>query len=174
VLRVVHGPHPGGDGGDRVRLATELRNRGLSHVVIWPRGVDAGLFHPVAPSTSGCRARVPVRRPLAVEKNRSVSISKLDLPGSKVIVGDGRPAPPWSGDYPQAIFVGALAMCEARAQAYAGSDLFARVPIQDPTTAAWCCWRALASRVPGCRVSLSPGPPRTWIGTAPFAPLNED
>ncbi len=70
-------------------LAAELAARGFDKTLLWSRGVDATLFHP-------SRAVIlPYQRPLflsvgrlAVEKNLPAFLD-LDLPGSKVIVGDG-------------------------------------------------------------------------------------
>jgi len=70
-------------------LADELTGRGFRRVLRWPRGVDAGLFRP-RPD-----ARLGLLRPifltvgrLAVEKNIAAFLS-LDLPGTKVVVGEG-------------------------------------------------------------------------------------
>jgi 1,2-diacylglycerol 3-alpha-glucosyltransferase/glucuronosyltransferase len=86
----------------RTLVATEHQRRdlvahGFTNVVLWSRGVDADLFKP-----SG-RDAVVARRPIwmyagrvAVEKNLDAFLS-LDLPGTKVVVGDG-PAAPARGD----------------------------------------------------------------------------
>ncbi len=70
-------------------LASELAGRGFKNVKIWPRGVDAELFRPRR------RAVLDLPRPifltvgrLAVEKNVEAFLA-LDLPGSKLVVGDG-------------------------------------------------------------------------------------
>ena len=70
-------------------LASELTTRGFKNVELWPRGVDAELFRPRA------QASLNFPRPifltvgrLAVEKNLDAFL-KLDLPGTKVVVGDG-------------------------------------------------------------------------------------
>ena len=44
-------------------LATELRVRGFRNVVLWPRGVDARLFHPRERRSRAAAPGVPVRRP---------------------------------------------------------------------------------------------------------------
>src|SRR5215475_1258619 len=86
-------------------LAEELRSRGFPNVVLWPRGVDTKLFHPrdvdlcLPKPVFLCVGRV------AVEKNLEAFLS-LDLPGTKVIVGDGPARPALERKYPQAIFVG--------------------------------------------------------------------
>ncbi len=70
-------------------LAEELVSRGFKNVKIWPRGVDAQLFRPRA------RTALDLPRPifltvgrLAVEKNVEAFL-ELDLPGTKLVVGDG-------------------------------------------------------------------------------------
>ena len=70
-------------------LGGELAARGFDKTILWSRGVDATLFHPDRAIT------LPYQRPiflsvgrLAVEKNLPAFLD-LDLPGSKLIVGDG-------------------------------------------------------------------------------------
>src|SRR3984893_501165 len=69
-------------------LANELRSRGFHKVVLWPRGVDAGLFHPRAVDLGLPRPVFLCVGRVAVEKNLEAFLD-LDLPGSKLIVGDG-------------------------------------------------------------------------------------
>jgi glycosyltransferase involved in cell wall biosynthesis len=66
-----------------------LEERGFRNVVLWSRGVDTRLFNP----DHGVEYDLP--RPIwiyvgrvAVEKNVSAFLN-LDLPGSKVVIGDG-------------------------------------------------------------------------------------
>src|SRR3954466_15035042 len=69
-------------------LAAELRMRGFRNVGLWSRGVDTSLFHPrtvdlcLPQPVFLCVGRV------AVEKNLEAFLD-LDLPGTKLIVGDG-------------------------------------------------------------------------------------
>src|ERR1700720_4724387 len=88
-------------------LAGELRARGFRNVVLWPRGVDAGHFHP-RPVDFGlprpvflCVGRV------AVEKNLEAFL-ELNLPGTKVVVGDGPARAALERAYPGAVFLGSL------------------------------------------------------------------
>jgi glycosyltransferase involved in cell wall biosynthesis len=88
-------------------LATELRMRGFRNVVLWPRGVDTTQFHPRAGAELGlprpvflCVGRV------AVEKNLEAFLG-LDLPGTKVVVGDGPALTALARKYPRAVFLGA-------------------------------------------------------------------
>ena len=102
-------------------LACELATRGFNNVRLWPRGVDAELFRP--------RVGVDLPRPifltvgrLAVEKNL-VAFLALDLPGTKVVVGDGPSRALLERKFPDAIFVGAR-RGEALANIYSAADVF--------------------------------------------------
>ena len=72
-----------------VSLMSELRRRGFQNLGMWTRGVDTDLFAP--------HRAIPLDLPrpifmtagrIAVEKNLDAFLS-LDLPGSKVVIGDG-------------------------------------------------------------------------------------
>jgi len=83
-----------------------LAARGFRHLRIWPRGVDTRVFKP------GDKGFLAGERPLminvgrvAVEKNLEAFLS-LDLPGSKVVVGDGPDRARLEKRFPQALFVG--------------------------------------------------------------------
>lgn len=114
--------------GQGVMVATEslgedLVRRGFRNIRPWTRGVDADLFNP--------DRRVPIELPgpiflcvgrVAVEKNLPAFLD-LDLPGSKVVVGDGPELPALRKKYPGVHFLGALPN-EELAQVYASSDVF--------------------------------------------------
>jgi glycosyltransferase involved in cell wall biosynthesis len=149
-------------------LASELRARGFRNVVLWPRGVDARQFHP-RPVDLGlprpvflCVGRV------AVEKNLEAFL-ELDLPGSKVIVGDGPARAELMRNYPQAVFLGAR-QGEALAQAYAGADVFVFPSRTD--TFGLVLLEALASGLPVAAFPVTG--PRDVIGSAPVGALNDD
>ncbi|HKO69456.1 MAG TPA: glycosyltransferase family 1 protein [Bradyrhizobium sp.] len=167
MLRAFHGPShavmaatPG--------LAAELRARGFGNVVLWPRGVDTALFRP---------RQVDVRLPrpvflsvgrIALEKNLEAFLD-LDLPGTKLIVGDGPARASLARKYPQAIFLGAR-QGEALAEAYAAADVFVFPSKTD--TFGLVLLEALASGLP---VAAFPVPgPRDVIGEAPVGVLNDD
>src|SRR5579875_3491761 len=87
-------------------MMRELERRGFARVVLWTRGVDHGLFRPRALS------RLDLPRPiflnvgrLAVEKNLQAFL-KLDLPGSKVVVGDGPARRGLERAFPDTVFLG--------------------------------------------------------------------
>lgn len=87
-------------------LRQELGARGFRKLGFWTRGVDTELFNPHNPAT------LDLPRPIfmtmgrvAVEKNIEAFLS-LDLPGSKVVVGDGPQRAQLEQKYPDAIFLG--------------------------------------------------------------------
>ena len=87
-------------------LRQELGARGFRKLGFWTRGVDTELFNPDSPAT------LDLLRPIfmtmgrvAVEKNLEAFLS-LDLPGSKVIVGDGPQKAELARKYPTAVFRG--------------------------------------------------------------------
>lgn len=104
-------------------LARELDARGFRRLLRWSRGVDHEVFNP--------RAKIPLDLPrpiflyagrLAVEKNLEAFLA-LDLPGTKLVVGDGPARPSLEARYPTAKFVGVKAPAELAAF-YASSDVF--------------------------------------------------
>jgi glycosyltransferase involved in cell wall biosynthesis len=87
-------------------LHNELSARGFGKLGFWGRGVDTALFHPDDP------ALLDLPRPIfmtmgrvAVEKNIEAFLS-LDLPGSKVVVGDGPQRRELEQKYPDVKFLG--------------------------------------------------------------------
>jgi len=108
------------------RLRDELAYRGIANGRIWSRGIDTGLFNPDGPVDERL-ARLPhpimlsVGR-VATEKNIEAFL-EADMPGSKVVVGDGPALALLKRRYPQAVFTGALAG-EALAAAYRAADVF--------------------------------------------------
>ena len=103
-------------------LMRELRSRGFRNVVLWSRGVDASLFRPRAPTLDLPRPIFLSVGRVAREKNLEAFLD-LDLPGTKVVVGDGPALAGLKRRYPQAVFPGAL-FGEQLAEAYASSDVF--------------------------------------------------
>jgi glycosyltransferase involved in cell wall biosynthesis len=104
-------------------LERDLRARGFERLSLWSRGVDTELFRP-RPDLESDHARpvfLHVGR-LAVEKNIKAFLS-LDLPGTKVVVGDGPERQSLEAAYPEVRFLGML-VGEALAEAYAAADVF--------------------------------------------------
>ena len=159
----------GGAGGDADAGAPNLPARGFKNVKLWPRGVDAKLFRPRA----GALLNLP--RPifltvgrLAVEKNLEAFL-KLDLPGSKLVVGDGPARDALAKAYPDAVFLGSR-QGEALAEIYAAADVFVFPSRTD--TFGLVLLEALASGVPVA--GFPAAAPRDVIGEAPVGVLDED
>src|SRR6201987_337689 len=167
TLRWFHGPSQAVMAATPA-LAAEWRERGFRNVVLWPRGVDTKLFHPR--DVDLCQPQpvfLCVGR-VAVEKNLEAFLA-LDLPGTKVIVGDGPARAALQQKFPDAVFLGAL-QGEALAQVYAAADVFVFPSRTD--TFGLVLLEALASGVP---VAAFPAAaPAEWIGTAPVGVLSED
>jgi glycosyltransferase involved in cell wall biosynthesis len=149
-------------------LAEELCGRGFHNVVVWPRGVDAKLFRP-RPIASGLPRPVflSVGR-IAVEKNLEAFLD-LDLPGTRLIVGDGPARVDLMRKYPDAVFPGAL-HGEALAEAYASADVFVFPSRTD--TFGLVLLEALASGLPVAAFPVAG--PRDVIGSADVGCLSED
>lgn len=104
-------------------LAQDLAARGFTNLLPWGRGVDLDLFRPD-------RAfRFPFAGPVllyvgrvAVEKNIEAFLA-LDVPGTKVVVGDGPARAALERRFPEAHFLG-VKTGEALADCYAGADCF--------------------------------------------------
>jgi len=150
-------------------LAEELRVNGFRTVLRWPRGVDSSLFNP------DCAADLGLPRPvfltvgrLAVEKNVDAFLA-LDLPGSKLVVGDGPARAELARHYPDAVFLGTKSGAELAA-IYAAADVFVFPSRTD--TFGLVLLEALASGVPvaGFPVAAT----RDVVGSAPVAALDED
>jgi glycosyltransferase involved in cell wall biosynthesis len=103
-------------------LAGELRARGFRNVVLWPRGVDTGLFHPRVADLGLPRPIFLCVGRVAVEKNLEAFL-ELDLPGTKVVVGDGPARAALARKYPKAVFAGSR-QGEELARIYAAADVF--------------------------------------------------
>ncbi|MDF2120055.1 glycosyltransferase family 1 protein [Roseiarcaceae bacterium H3SJ34-1] len=104
-------------------LAAELAARGFSRTVLWRRGTDVDTF------ANGPAAELDLPRPLflfagrlAVEKNLEAFLD-LDLPGSKLVAGDGPARDALEQRYPDARFLGELPSVELGA-IYRCADVF--------------------------------------------------
>jgi glycosyltransferase involved in cell wall biosynthesis len=149
-------------------LAGELQARGFRNVVLWPRGVDTALFHPRHVDLGLPRPVFTCVGRVAVEKNLEAFLD-LDLPGTKLIVGDGPARASLQRKYPQAVFLGAR-QGEALAEAYAAADVFVFPSRTD--TFGLVLLEALASGLPVAAFPVTG--PRDVIGTAPVGVLKED
>jgi len=150
-------------------LAAELAARGFGPLALWGRGVDIDLFRP----RPGDWLDLP--RPaflhvgrIAVEKNIEAFL-RLDLPGSKLVVGDGPEHRRLERRYPEARFVGAKTGDDL-ARHYAAADALVFPSLTD--TFGNMVLEALAAGVP---VAAFPVPgPRDVIGAAPVGVLDHD
>ncbi len=138
-------------------MQKELEAHGFRNISPWSRGVDTELFHP--------RLRQPdifkdLPRPIflnvgriAVEKNIE-AFARLDLPGSKVIVGDGPQREELAARYPEVVFVGAK-FGEDLAAHFACADVFVFPSLTD--TFGLVILEAMAAGTPVAAFS-APGP----------------
>lgn len=128
-----------------VSLRDDLAERGFRNLLFWSRGVDHTLFRPRPGADLGLPRPIflSVGR-VAIEKNLEAFL-KLDLPGSKVVVGDGPARAELTRAYPNAHFLGALPT-EQLAEAYAAADVFVFPSLTD--TFGNVLLEALASGVP--------------------------
>lgn len=149
-------------------LANELRARGFRNVVLWPRGVDTRLFRPRSADLGLPRPVFLCVGRVAVEKNLEAFL-ELELPGTKVIVGDGPARPALARKYPQAVFLGPQ-QGEELAKTYAAADVFVFPSKTD--TFGLVLLEALASGVPVAAFPVTG--PRDVLGSAPVGALNED
>jgi glycosyltransferase involved in cell wall biosynthesis len=151
-------------------LCAELTDNGFRNVARWGRGVDLDRFRPAARHGFDGLPRpifLHVGR-LAVEKNVAAFLS-LDLPGSKVVIGDGPQRPVLQRAFPAAHFLGSVPH-EALAPYYAGSDVFVFPSRTD--TFGLVCLEALACGTP---VAAFPSPgPADVIGPAPVGCIGDD
>lgn len=117
----------------RVMVATnsmreELEARGFKNIAAWSRGVDTDLFHPSKRKQDGGPFK-DMARPIwlnvgrvAVEKNIETFV-ETDLPGTKVVVGDGPQLESLKEKYKDVNFLGTRVGDELAA-CFANADVF--------------------------------------------------
>jgi len=150
-----------------------LTAKGFGNIRRWSRGVDTGLFRPRDKSflTYPRPVSMYVGR-VAVEKNLEAFLG-LDIPGTKVVVGDGPQMEEYRRRYPQAKFEGAR-HGEELARFYAAADVFVFPSKTD--TFGLVLLEALASGVPVAAYPV-PGPLDVLevpIGAAPVGHMDDD
>lgn len=103
-----------------------LRAHRIKRMRRWSRGVDTSLFHPYDGMPDAYK---DLPRPLylyvgriAVEKNLEAFLA-LDLPGTKVLIGEGPHEAQFRQKYPGAVFLGKK-KGDDLARHYAGADVF--------------------------------------------------
>ena len=150
-------------------VARELAARGFTNIKSWGRGVDTDLFRPRGDLIKGMSRPVMlyVGR-IAVEKNIE-SFLRLDLQGTKLVVGDGPQLPELRNRYPNAVFVGAKEGEDLVAH-YSAADVFVFPSLTD--TFGLVLLEALACGVP---IACFPvAGPIDIVGTAPVGCLDYD
>jgi glycosyltransferase involved in cell wall biosynthesis len=120
--------HNGGVGCmvSNATLEAELAGRGFRRLVRWMRGVDTVTFNPDEPPAEDL---AHLKRPIflnvgrvSVEKNIEAFLA-LDLPGTKVVVGDGPALKPLQPRFPDTVFTGKR-MGRALTACYTAADVF--------------------------------------------------
>ncbi|NNM73496.1 glycosyltransferase family 4 protein [Enterovirga aerilata] len=149
-------------------LRTELAGRGFRRLKLWTRGVDTELFRPRPPALDLPRPIFLSVGRLAVEKNLAAFL-RLDLPGTKVVVGDGPQRAGLEAAFPDAVFLGIRTGAELAA-IYASADVFVFPSLTD--TYGIVLLEALASGLPVAAFPVSG--PKDVVGGAPVAALGPD
>jgi glycosyltransferase involved in cell wall biosynthesis len=150
-------------------LTATLRQHGFRNLGLWTRGVDTATFTP----DNAIALDLP--RPIflsagrvAVEKNLEAFLS-LDLPGSKVVIGDGPQLPELKRRFPHAHFLGALPAPQL-ATHMAAADVFVFPSLTD--TFGVVQLEALACGVPVAAFPVMG--PKDVIADHPIGVLSED
>ncbi|HLH95080.1 MAG TPA: glycosyltransferase family 1 protein [Xanthobacteraceae bacterium] len=150
-------------------LMAEFTKRGFKNLGMWTRGVDTELFSPAH------RIVLDYPRPIfisvgriAAEKNLEAFLS-LDLPGTKVVIGQGPEEPALKRRFPDAKFLGLLPDA-ALAAHLAAADVFVFPSRTD--TFGVVQLEALACGVPIAAYPVTG--PRDVIAGNPIGVINED
>ena len=158
---------PGGTMVSTASLQDELSARGFPRLMRWTRGVDTGRFRPAEPGDPPPADLAGLPRPLflyvgrlAVEKNVAAFLG-LDLPGTKVVVGDGPDRARLQALAPGARFLGTRTGADLSA-VYAACDAFVFPSLTD--TFGIVLLEALASGLPVAAFPV-PGPNDVVGGT---------
>ncbi|MBI1361923.1 MAG: glycosyltransferase [Alphaproteobacteria bacterium] len=163
----------------RVMVATqsmreELEARGFKNIAAWSRGVDTELFHPSLRAADKGPFK-DLQGPIflyvgrvAVEKNISTFL-ETDLPGTKVVVGEGPQLEALREKHTDAIFLGSK-FGEELAACFANADVFVFPSLTD--TFGLVILEAMAAGTP---VAAFPAPgPRDLIPGTGAGAVSED
>ncbi len=150
-------------------VVRDLQLYGFQRVVLWSRGVDLDVFcHQRQQRLDSTPPIFLYVGRVAVEKNIEAFL-KLDLPGSKWVVGEGPALESIKRKYPEVNYLGVLKQPELAA-VYASADVFVFPSKTD--TFGLVLLEALAS---GCPVAAYPVTgPLDVIGDSPAGALRED
>jgi glycosyltransferase involved in cell wall biosynthesis len=150
-------------------IIADLEARGFQRLMRWSRGVDFRRFRPRGGSV------LDFPRPIflnvgrvAVEKNVEAFL-RLDLPGTKVVVGDGPARERLEAAYPAARFLG-MRSGDGLAEIYASADVFVFPSRTD--TFGIVLLEALASGLPVAAFPVAG--PRDVLGDSAAGVLDED
>ncbi|MGO7210716.1 glycosyltransferase family 4 protein [Rhizobium ruizarguesonis] len=144
-------------------LARELSEKGIRNLMPWSRGIDATQFRPMELEENPFGLARPIFMTVgrvALEKNLPAFLD-LDLPGSKVVVGDGPARAELEKQYSDVFFAG-VQFGEDLAKTYAQADVFVFPSLTD--TFGNTILEALASGVPVAAYPV----------TGPFDIIGED
>ncbi len=167
-LRWFHGE------SSRVMVATasleeEMQKKGYQHLARWSRGVDTEVFHPQT------KAYIQDQRPIfmftgrvAIEKNIEAFL-KLELPGTKYVIGDGSHRELLVEKYPTVRFTG-YQHGENLARYLAAADVFVFPSLTD--TFGVVLLEALACGVPVAAYPVQA--PKDVIRDSKVGVLSED
>ncbi|MGI8841019.1 MAG: glycosyltransferase family 4 protein [Caulobacteraceae bacterium] len=145
-------------------MRAELERHGFRNISQWSRGVDTEAFHPRRPAEP--EVFDGLARPVflyvgrvAVEKNIEAFVS-LDLPGTKVVVGDGPQREELGAKYPEVAFLGAK-FGDELAACYACADVFVFPSLTDTfglvILEAWACGTPVAAFSAPGPIDIIPG-----------------
>ena len=165
------------NGGSTCMVATpslefELEARGVKNLKRWSRGIDAIQFHPRQRQERPFGLERPIFMTIgrvSVEKNLPEFLD-LELPGSKVVVGDGPARAELQEKHPDVLFTG-VKTGEDLADAYAQADVFVFPSKTD--TFGNTILEALASGVPVAAFPVT-GPIDILGGNPKAGALNTD
>ncbi|WP_316195685.1 MULTISPECIES: glycosyltransferase family 1 protein [unclassified Bradyrhizobium] len=150
-------------------IENDLRCRGFERLMLWSRGVDHDQFRQRPGACLGLPGPVflYVGR-LAIEKNLPAFLG-LDLPGTKVVVGDGPARRALEVAYPHAIFLGRRSGNDL-ARVYAGADVFVFPSLTD--TFGLVLLEAMSSGLPVAAFPVAG--PHDVVGTSGAGVLDQD
>ncbi|WP_143729005.1 glycosyltransferase family 1 protein [Microbulbifer sp. GL-2] len=151
-------------------MASEAKIMGITRVCYWRRGVELEKFRPVQTTIFEDLPRpimLNVGR-VAIEKSLDRFLS-IDLPGTKVIVGDGPQLNALKRKFPAAVYLG-VREGEKLTECYSGADVFVFPSLTD--TFGLVNLEALACGLPVAAYPVTG--PKDIIGNAPVGVLHED
>ncbi len=167
------------DKSGRIMVSTDtmkelLTSRGFKNITDWRRGVDTEMFNPAKRDVENGVFK-GLARPISLYVGR-ISVEKnlegfldLDIPGTKVLVGDGPAREGLAETYPNAVFTG-VKKGEELARHYADADVFVFPSFTD--TFGMVILESMAAGTPVAGF-VAPGPKDLIPGTGAGA-VNED